>query len=101
MYLVLQQKTEKEQPTFSIHNLRYLYYKVPLSTLTTNTPVFKLWDTQGYLWLPYDLTEVTKLIGETFESKRFFFRKFHSFRINVIPSGLLSSLPLEIKPLQA
>ena len=35
-------------------------------------PVLKLWDTQGYLWLPYDLTKVIKLIGETFEPKIFF-----------------------------
>ena len=73
----------------------------------TSPPVLKLWDTQGYLWLPYDLTEVIKLIKETFESKIyiFFFKKIlyvissallsflpyycHSFRIMVLPSELL------------
>ena len=65
----------------------------------TSPPVLKLWDTQGYLWLPYDLMEVIKLIRVTFKQK-FFFQKnilCHSFRITVIPfliivipSGLLS-----------
>ena len=32
----------------------------------TSPPVLMLWGTQGYLWLPYDLTEVIKLTGETF-----------------------------------
>ena len=69
----------------------------------TSPPILKLWDTQGYLWLPYDLTEVIKLIGVTFEQKILFFSKkyfmsflphyCHSFRITVIPSGLLSFLP--------
>ena len=47
----------------------------------TSPPVLKLWGTQGYLWLPYDLTEVIKLIGETFEQKKIFFSKkyFMSF----------------------
>ena len=27
-------------------------------------------------------------MGETFEPKRFFFKKWHSFHINVIPSGI-------------
>ena len=47
----------------------------------TSPPVLKLWDSQGYLWLPYDLMEVIKLIGETFEPKTFFFSKkyFMSF----------------------
>ena len=56
-------------------------------------PVLKLWDTQGYLWLPYDLVEVIKLIGETFEPKKYFMSFLphycHSFRITVIPSVLL------------
>ena len=26
----------------------------------TSPPVLKLWGTQGYLWLPYDLSEVIK-----------------------------------------
>ena len=56
----------------------------------TSPPVLKLWDTQGYIWLPYDLTEVIKLIGETFEPKKhFFFKKI----LYVIPSALLSFLP--------
>ena len=69
----------------------------------TSPPVLKLWGTQGYLWLPYDLTEVIKLFGVTFKQKNFFFSKkyfmsflphyCHSFRITVIPSGLLSFLP--------
>ena len=69
----------------------------------TSPPVLKLWGTQGYLWLPYDLTEVIKLIEERFEPKKYFFSKkyfmsflppyCHSFHITVIPSGLLSFLP--------
>ena len=69
----------------------------------TSRPVLKLWNTQGYLWLPYDLTEVIKLIGERFEPKTYFFSKkyfmsflphyCHSFHSTVIPSGLLSFLP--------
>ena len=68
----------------------------------TSSPVFKLLDSQGYLWLPYDLKEVIQLIGETFEP--FFFSQkdtlrhsfqhyCHSFRNTVIPSGFLSFLP--------
>ena len=47
----------------------------------TSPPILKLWDTQGYLWLPYDLTKVINLIGETIGSKKFFFAKkyFMSF----------------------
>ena len=82
----------------------YLYYKVRcvfvcghsnVPTLTS-PPILKLCDTQGYLWLPYDLTEVMKLFGVTFKQKNFFFSKkyfmsflphyCHSFRITVIPS---------------
>ena len=69
----------------------------------TSPPVLKLWGTQGYLWLPYDLTEVIKLIGERFKPKNyFFFKKYfmsflpnycHSFRSTVIPSVVLSFLP--------
>ena len=62
----------------------------------TSPPILKLWGTQGYLWLPYDLTEVIKLIGERYEPKKFFFQKntlCHSFRIIVIPSIVLSFLP--------
>ena len=69
----------------------------------TSPPVFKLWGTQGNLWLPYDLTKVIKLIGETFEPKRIFFSKkysmgflphhCHSFRNTVILSRFLSFLP--------
>ena len=83
--------------------------------MLTSPPVLKLWGTQGYLWLPYDLTEVIKLIGETFEPKNiFFFKKIlyvipsalvsflpyycHSFRIIVIPSVLVSFLPNIVIP---
>ena len=62
----------------------------------TSTPVLKL-------LLPYDLTEVIKLIEETFGPNFFFFSKkyfmsfhphyCHSFRITVILSILLSFLP--------
>jgi hypothetical protein len=54
----------------------------------TSPPVLKLLDSQGYLWLCYDLAEVIKLIGETFEQKVFFSKKYF-----VIPSTLLSFLP--------
>jgi hypothetical protein len=62
----------------------------------TSPPVLIIWGTQGYLWLPYDLMEIINLIGERFKPKKFFFQKntlCHSFRITVIPSGLLSFLP--------
>ena len=62
----------------------------------TTPPVLMLWGTQGYLWLPYDLTEVINLIGERFKPKNIFFQKntlCHSFRIIVILSILLSFLP--------
>ena len=62
----------------------------------TTPPVLMLWGTQGYLWLPYDLTEVINLIGERLEPKKYFFQKntlCQSFRISVIPSVLLSFLP--------
>jgi hypothetical protein len=61
----------------------------------TSLPVLKLWDTQGYLWLSYDLMKVIKLIGEIFEPIFFFFQNTlcHSFLIIVIPSVLLSFLP--------
>ena len=92
----------------------YLYYKVRClfvclfvchysNVRLTTPPVLKLWGTQGYLWLPYDLTEVIKLIGERFEPKNIFFQKkyfmsflphyCHSFQTTVIPSGFLSFLP--------
>ena len=61
----------------------------------TTPPVLMLWDTQGYLWLPYDLTKVINLFGVTFKQKNIFFQKntlCHSFRIIVIPSVLLSFL---------
>ena len=41
----------------------------------TSPPILKLLDSQGYLWLPYDLTEVIKLIGETLGPKEYFFAK--------------------------
>jgi hypothetical protein len=71
----------------------------------TSPPVLKLWDTH---WLPYDLTEVIKLIGERFEPKKKKFSKkyfmsflpqyCHSIRITVIPSGFLSFLPNIVIP---
>ena len=67
-----------------------------LNVRLTTPPVLMLWGTQGYLWLPYDLTEVINLIGERLEPKKYFFQKntlCHSFRISVIPSVLLSFLP--------
>ena len=47
----------------------------------TSPPILKLWVTQGYLWLCYDLTEVINLFGETFEPKKYIFSKkyFMSF----------------------
>ena len=50
-------------------------------TNVTSPPVLKLWDSQGYLWLPYDLTEVINLVGVTFKLKNDFFSKkyFMSF----------------------
>ena len=83
--------------------------------MLTSPPILKLWDTQGYLWLPYDLTEVIKLFGVTFKQKNiFFFKKIlyvipsalvsflpyycHSFQIIVIPSVLLSFLPNIVIP---
>ena len=94
-----------------------LYYKVRCVSVCghsnvptlTSPPILKLCHTQGYLWLPYDLTEVIKLFGVTFKQKNFFLSKkilyvipsallsflpyyCHSFRITVIPSGLLSFL---------
>ena len=63
----------------------------------TSPPFLKLLDSQGYLWLPYDLMEVINLIGETFEPKKYFMSFLpyycHSFWITVIPSVLLSFLP--------
>ena len=58
--------------------------------MLTSPPILKLWVTQGYLWLPYDLTEVIKLIGETFEQKD---TLCHSFRIIVIPSVHIVIIP--------
>ena len=72
----------------------------------TSPPVLKLWGTQGYLWLPYDLTKVIKLIGVTFEQKKIFFSKkyfmsflppyCHSFRITVIPSEYCHPVPSKL-----
>ena len=88
-----------------------LYYKVRCVSLCqhynvrtlTSPPILKLWVTQGYLWLSYELTEVINLIEETFEPKKYILSKkyfisflpnyCHSFRITVILSGLLSFLP--------
>ena len=93
-----------------LHSIN-LYYKVRCVSvcghlnvqMLTSPPILKLWDTQGYLWLPYDLAEVIKLIGERFEPKTYSFSKkyfmsflphyCHSFRIIVIISILLSFLP--------
>merc|ERR1712008_49863 len=68
----------------------------------TSPPILKLLASQGDLWLPYDLMEVTKLIGVTFKKNIFFSKEYfmsflpyycHSLRIFVIPSGFLSFLP--------
>ena len=58
--------------------------------MLTSPPILKLCDTQGYLWLPYDLTEAIKLIGVTFKQ---FFLFFFETMLYVIPSALLSFLP--------
>ena len=58
----------------------------------TSPPVLKLWDSQGYLWLSYDLTEVINLIGETFEPKKKKIKKI----LYVIPSKLLSFLQFKL-----
>ena len=88
---------------FSRATTAYLYYKVRCVSVCghsnvwlTTPPVLMLWGTQGYLWLPYDLTEVINLIGERLEPKKYFFQKntlCHSFCISVIPSVLLSFFP--------
>ena len=61
-----------------------------LSTLectnVTSPPVLKLWDGQGYPWLPHGLAELIKLIGVTYNQRGFFFKKVSY----VIPSILLS-----------
>ena len=97
---------DSKVPLMYFHYL--LYYKVRCvyvclfvcghsDVRLTTPPVLMLWGTQGYLWLPYNLTEVIKLVGERFEPpKNIFFSKnilCHSFCIVVIPSGLLSLLP--------
>jgi hypothetical protein len=38
--------------------------------------VLKVWDTQGYLWLCYDLAEVINLIAVTLNKKIFFSKKY-------------------------
>ena len=83
--------------------VKHLYYKVRcvfvcgnFDVQLTSPPVLKLWDTQGYLWLSYDLTKVIKLIGETFGQKKNIFQKntlCHSFCICVILFVLLSFFP--------
>ena len=45
--------------------------------MLTSPPILKLWNTQGYLWLPYDQTEIMKLIGERFEPIFFSKTQFH------------------------
>ena len=93
----------------------YLYYKVcrHLNVQTLSSPpVLELLASQGYLWLPYDLAEVIKLIGVTFKKKKikkilyvipsallsFLPYYCHSFRIIVIPSILVSFLPNIVIP---
>ena len=98
---------------------KYLYYKGRCLCVCQNSnvptitspPILKLWDTQGYLWLSYDLMEVINLIGERFEPKKYFFFKkilyvihsalvsflsyyCHSFRIFVIPSEYCHSFQI-------
>ena len=56
----------------------------PLNVLTLTSPlVLKLLNSQGYLWLPYDLAEVIKLIGETFEPPFVFQKNTLSFLRNL------------------
>ena len=59
--------------------------------MLTSPSVLKLLDSQGYLWLPYDLAEVIKLIEP---KEYFFFKKI----LYVTPSGLLSFLPNIVIP---
>ena len=56
----------------------------------TSPLVLKLLDSQGYLWLPYDLAKVIKLIGVTFKQKE---KKKIKKIPCVIPSALVSFLP--------
>ena len=72
-------------------HIEHLYYKVGCVSLCQHSnvqmlsspPILKLLDSQGCLWLPYDLTKIIKLIGVTFKQKN---TLRHSFRISVIPS---------------
>ena len=82
-------------------SIEYLYYKGwclsvchHLNVQLNSPPVLKLLDSQGYLWLSYDLAEVLNLVGETFEQKKSFQKNIlcHSFHTIVIRSVLLSFL---------
>ena len=69
-----------QNQSFTLHYTIYIIKTdVCLRTLecpnVTSPPVLKLWDSQGYLWLPYDLTEVINLIGVTFKPKIIIFFK--------------------------
>jgi hypothetical protein len=84
--------------------------------MLSSPPVLKLdMGTQGYLWLPFDLARLIKLIGVALKQKRFFFQTnilghsgilssfpeyCHSFRIIVIPFELLSFLPNIVIPFE-
>ena len=77
------------------HSFRITVIPSGLLSFLPYPAVLKLYDSQGYLWLPYDLTEVIKLFGVTFKQKKKskkYFMSFlphfcHSFRIIVTPSG--------------
>ena len=94
--------------------MSFLYYKGGCvfvcghsNVQLTSPPVLKLWDTQGYLWLSYDLNE--DLIGGRFEPKKILYGipsallsflpdYCHSFQIIVISSILVSFLPNIVIP---
>ena len=60
------------------------------STNITSPLVFKLCDTQGYLWLSYDLTDVINLTGNIQVKKML----YYSFSIIVLNEILVGSLTI-------
>ena len=57
------------------HSFRITVIPSGLLSFLPYPAVLKLYDSQGYLWLPYDLTEVIKLFGVTFKQKDTIFQK--------------------------